>query len=184
MRIATNKFVSVEYDLNVGEEGDVELMEQATEERPLEFIFGTGSMLPSFEAKLKGLSAGEGFEFSLTPEEAYGEYDEANVVELPKNIFERDGRFDDEMVVEGHTVPMMDSDGNRMLGSVLAVGDETVTMDFNHPLSGETLHFTGKVLAVREATADDVMRLTKSCGCSCDDCGDEEDCSCGCDCCK
>ena len=56
MKISTNKFVSVAYDLNVGEGDERELMERATPERPLQFIFGTDSMLPAFENELNGLN--------------------------------------------------------------------------------------------------------------------------------
>jgi FKBP-type peptidyl-prolyl cis-trans isomerase SlyD len=192
MNITRNKFVSVVYDLNVGEDDERVLMEQATEDRPLEFIFGVGAMLPSFENQLKGLTLNDAFRFSLAPDQAYGEYAEENVVELSKKLFEVDGKFDAEMVKEGHTVPMMDAEGHRMLGSVLEVNGETVLMDFNHPLAGETLHFSGKIIALREATTDDVAKLSGcGCGCNCSEdscaCNSENDsCSCGqscaCDC--
>jgi len=184
MRIATNKFVSVSYDLNVGEGDERELMECATEEHPLEFIVGTGAMLPALEERLKGLSVGDAFDFSIAPEQAFGEYVEDHVVELSKSMFEVDGKFDSERVREGYTLPMIDANGNIVKGSVLEIIDDAVIMDFNHPLAGETLHFTGKVLAVREATADDVAKLN-SCGCGCDcDCNSDDcedgGCSCGC----
>ena len=114
MKITANKFVAVTYDLNVGEGEERELMERATTETPLKFIFGTGAMLPAFEDALKGLEVGDKFNFSITPADAYGEYVEEHVLDLPKNIFEVDGKFDSEMIKEGNTVPMMDSNGNRM----------------------------------------------------------------------
>jgi len=110
-----------------------ELMEQATAERPLQFIFGANMMLDAFERELKGLGEGDTFSFSLTPEEAYGEYEEERVIELPKKIFEVDGKIDKKVLFEGNTLPMMDSAGNRLMGSVVAIKDDTVTMDFNHP---------------------------------------------------
>jgi len=119
MRISKNKFVAVTYDLNVGEDNERELMERATRENPLKFIFGTGMMLKDFEDNLSGLAGGDTFDFSLTPEQAYGERNEDHVMELPKHIFEIDGKFDSEHIKEGETVPMMSSDGNRMNGSVL-----------------------------------------------------------------
>jgi FKBP-type peptidyl-prolyl cis-trans isomerase SlyD len=187
MKISTNKFVSVSYDLNVGENDERELMERATEEHPLLFIFGTETMLPAFEDKLKGLSAGDSFLFSLQPEEAYGEYYEENVLELPRDIFEVEGRFDNEFVKEGAVVPMMDSDGHRQNGSVLEVNDDMVLVDFNHPLAGETLHFEGRVLDVREATAEEIAGLAASmedgCSCGCGDCGESaHGDGCGCEC--
>ena len=171
MKISTNKFVSVSYDLNVGEGDERELMERATTERPLQFIFGAGAMLPAFEKELNGLGMGDAFQFTLSPADAYGEYDEENVVELAKNLFEVDGKFDNEYVAEGNTIPMMDANGQRFVGSVLEVKDDVVLMDFNHPLAGETLHFSGTVLDVHEPTAEEMAAMTGGCGGGCDGCG-------------
>lgn len=192
MKISTNKFVSVTYDLNVGEGDERELMERATAEQPLQFVFGMGMMLPAFEDQLKGLAVGDKFQFTLSPEDAYGEYHDENVVELPKNIFEVEGKFDDEFIKEGETVPMMDSNGQRMNGSVLEVKEDVVVMDFNHPLAGETLNFSGEVLEVHESTAEEIAAITGGgCGCGCDDCSTDCDCEedhshkeggCGCGC--
>ena len=174
MKISANKFVAVTYDLYVGEGEERELMEKATREVPLKFIYGTGSMIQAFEDALMGLESGAAFDFTITPENAYGEYNEDYVLDLPKNIFEVDGKFDSEMIQEGNTVPMMDSNGNRMNGSVLEVRDDVVVMDFNHPLAGETLHFTGEVIDVHEPTAEEIAAMTApagGCGCGCDSCG-------------
>ncbi len=184
MKISANKFVSLSYDLNVGEGEERELMERATTETPLEFIYGTNSMLEAFEKNLDGLVEGDSFDFVLTPDEAYGEYDDEHVVDLPRNIFEVDGKLNEEVIFEGNTVPMMDSNGNRLNGSVVAVKDDVVTMDFNHPLAGETLNFSGKVLVVRESTPEEIATLfAPQGGCGCGSgcgCGDGEDSSCGC----
>lgn len=171
MKITANKFVAVTYDLNVGEGEDRELMEKATAEHPLKFIFGTGAMLPAFEAGLNGLEVGEKFNFTLSPAEAYGEYVEEHVLDLPKNIFEVDGKFDSEMIKEGNTVPMLDNNGNRLNGSVLEVKEDVVVMDFNHPLAGETLNFEGEVLDVHDATPEEIAALTAPAGCGCGECG-------------
>lgn len=182
MKIADDKFVAVTYDLYVGEGEERELMEQATVEVPLKFVFGTGTMLPAFEKAIRDLEVGKDFSFTIQPDEAYGEYDEANQLELPKNLFEVEGEFDEEMVKEGEILPMMDTDGQRINGLVLAVGEETVTMDFNHPLAGEVLHFEGKVIEVREPTANDLSEMMgggcSSCGSGCDD----SSCGSGCGC--
>ncbi|MDD2511909.1 MAG: FKBP-type peptidyl-prolyl cis-trans isomerase [Proteiniphilum sp.] len=186
MKITDNKYVTLTYDLNVGEGEERELMEQATAERPLEFIFGTNSMLEAFEKQIEGLAEGDSFSFRLTPEEAYGDYDEEKVLDLPKSIFEIDGKIDENVLFEGNTVPMMDASGNHLMGSVVAVGDETVTMDFNHPLAGELMHFEGRVTGVRDASAEEIAVLLSGDGCGCGSggcgCGDgeNEDGSCGC----
>jgi FKBP-type peptidyl-prolyl cis-trans isomerase SlyD len=182
MKISEKKIVSVSYDLYVdGEEGaEQELMEQAPKTQPLVFCFGIGMMLPGFEKELEGKKAGDKFDFTINHADAYGEYDDENVMDLPKNIFMVDGKFDDEMISEGNIVPLMDSDGNRLNAMVVKINPDTVTVDFNHPLAGENLHFIGEVLEVRNATEEEInMYLNPGCGgCSSDDCGDS--CSCGC----
>lgn len=183
MKISTNKFVALSYDLNVGENEERELMERATAETPLEFIFGTNSMLEAFEKNVDGLSEGDSFDFVLTPDQAYGEYDDEAVVDLPRHIFEQDGVLNEEVIFEGNTVPMMDTNGNRLNGSVVEVKDDVITMDFNHPLAGETLNFTGKVLTVRESTPEEIAALFAPQGCGCGSgcsCGDGEEDGCGC----
>lgn len=190
MKIETNKFVSLIYDLNVGEGEELELMERATPDHPLEFIYGTNSMIDAFEKNLDGLSDGDSFEFSIQPEEAYGEYVDENVVELPKSIFEVDGKIDEQVIYPNAMVPMMDSEGNRLNGSVVEIKDDSIIMDFNHPYAGETLHFKGKILSVRDASAEEIAALfapQSGCGCGSCDCGDEEGnhgggCGSGCNC--
>lgn len=173
MKIANNKYVAVSYDLNVGEGDERELMEKATAELPLKFVFGMGMMLPAFEKALEGLEEGADFHFTIKPEDAYGEFREDYVVELSKDLFKVDGKFDVEMVKEGNTIPMVNANGDHMNGSVLAVEEKVVVMDFNHPLAGETLHFDGKVIDVHEATAEEIAALTApvgGCG-GCSGCG-------------
>ncbi len=192
MKIGKNKMVSLTYDLHY-DNAEGELIEQATIEKPLSFIFGAGLMLPKFEASLENLEAGHPFEISLQDVDAYGELDENAIVDLPKHIFFIDGEFDDEIVQIGNTVPMMSTSGQRLNGLVLEITDDTVKMDFNHPLAGEDLFFKGEIVEVREATDDELAALVSgSCGCGSGGCGcgDEEECadgscssgSCGCGC--
>ena len=165
MKISEDKMVSLIYDLTVtNEQGEKELMERATQAHPLTFLFGMGMMLEAFEKNIEGLKTGDKFSFTLEPEDAYGEYIEEHVVELPKKLFEVDGEFDAERVSEGQTLPMMDSQGNRMMGSVLEVKTDIVLMDFNHPLAGETLHFDGEVIDVHEPTPEEIEALQED-GC-------------------
>ncbi len=175
--------VSLTYDLRVdGAEG--ELVEQATAGKPLRFVYGAGIMLPKFEALLEGLEEGKSFEINLACNDAYGDVDENAIVDLPKHIFIIDGNFDEEIVKVGNTVPMMSTNGQRMNGLVLEVTDDVVRMDFNHPLAGEDLFFSGEILEVRDATDEEISATMQS-GCSCGGgcgCGDHEDgetCGCG-----
>lgn len=188
MKITTNKFVSAEYELYVDaeKEGELELMERATADEPLSFIFGIGMMLPKFEENLFGLKAGDTFDFTINNEDAYGPYIDEHVIDLDRSVFEIDGKLDEEMIFAGNVVPLMDTEGNRLSAEIIEVGKDKVKVDLNHPLAGETLHFKGKVLEVRDATEQEIASITGGggCGCGCDssDCGSEE--GCGCDGCN
>jgi FKBP-type peptidyl-prolyl cis-trans isomerase SlyD len=177
MKIGKNKMVSLTYDLHY-DDAEGEMIEQATTEKPLSFIFGAGLMLPKFEESLENLEAGNPFEISLKDVDAYGELDENAIVDLPKHIFFIDGEFDDEIVSVGATVPMMSTSGQRLNGLVLEITDDVVKMDFNHPLAGEDLFFKGEIVEVREATDDELAALVSGGGCGCGSggcgCGDEE----------
>ncbi len=183
MGISKNKMVSLTYDLRIGS-AEGELIEQASAERPLTFVFGAGLMLPKFESLLEGMEQGKSFNINLMSADAYGEVDENAIVDLPKTIFILDGKFDDEMISVGNTVPMMSSNGQRMNGIVLEVSDEVVKMDFNHPLAGEDLFFSGDILEVRDATYEEIAAtVSGGCGSGCG-CGDDSSCGsggCGCD---
>ena len=178
--IKPGKFVEVAYDLFVGEEGKQELMEKATAKEPLRFVFGLGQMLESFEKQLATLQPGDTFDFTIPSQDAYGEYDDDHVIELPKSTFLVNGKFDTEMIYPGNVIPMMDSNGNRLNGSVVEIKDDIVVMDFNHPLAGEDLHFVGSVLLVRDATPEEITpHSCGGCGSGCN-CGEDHDCGSGC----
>jgi FKBP-type peptidyl-prolyl cis-trans isomerase SlyD len=178
MKIGKNKMVSLTYDLHY-DDSEGELIEQATIEKPLSFVFGAGAMLPKFESGLEGLEVGHPFEISLQDVDAYGELDENAIVDLPKHIFFIDGEFDEEIVSVGNTVPMMSTSGQRLNGLVLEITDDIVKMDFNHPLAGENLFFKGQITEVREASDEEIAALLSGgCGCGSGGCGcDDEGCS-------
>lgn len=170
MKISENKFVSLAYTLTV----DGRVVDQATAERPLEFVYGIGMLLPKFEEFIAGKEAGERFEFVLSPAEGYGELNPQAVVNLPKDVFMVDGAIPDDMLTVGNVLPMADQNGNRLMGTVKAVNDTDVTMDFNHPMAGKTLNFAGEILGVREATPEDMRPMGGGCSCGCEggECGD------------
>lgn len=180
LEIGKYKMVTLTYDLHVDDENG-EMVEQATIEKPLQFLYGAGMMLPKFESHLEGLKQDEPFNIKLDKLDAYGEVNNEAVVELPKSVFLVDGNFDDELIKVGNTVPMMSSNGQRMNGLVLEITDEVVKMDFNHPLAGEDLFFAGKVVEVREASDEEVAQILSggSGGCGCGSGGDCGDGSCG-----
>jgi len=172
LEIGKYSMVTLTYDLHIDDENG-ELVEQATETKPLEFLYGAGAMLPKFESQLAGLNEGQPFTIKLGKNDAYGDVNEDAIVELPKHVFIVGGKFDEELVTIGNAVPMMSSNGQRLNGIVIDVNDEVVTMDFNHPLAGEDLYFSGKVIGVREASDEEVASILSGshggCGSGCDD---------------
>jgi FKBP-type peptidyl-prolyl cis-trans isomerase SlyD len=157
MEITTNKVVSVVYELHSSKENDEKnFVETASVDNPLTFLFGTGNMIPKFEEGISGLKSGDKFTFSIVAEEAYGSSDSEAVVRIPIDVFKVDGEVDYEMLKVGNVLPMRDNEGNSLNGKVVAIEADTAILDFNHPLAGQTLHFTGEVIEVREATAEEL----------------------------
>lgn len=148
MKIEAMKVVAISYEVEV--EGEV--VDRATEEKPLDYIQGMRMIIPMLEAELEGKEEGEAFSCTIPPEDAYGEYDQSKVFDIPKSSFEVNGKLREDLLEAGKFIPMLNSAGEVCHGMVVEVKDDKVTMDFNAPMAGKTLHFTGKVIAVRDAT--------------------------------
>lgn len=153
-----NRYITVTYNLLATRKGVEKLMEQATEEQPMTFISGIGQALKSFEDKLTSLETGSDFDFTLQPEEAFGDYDDQQTLTLPKSTFMLNGHFDGEHIHPEAIVPLQDEQGRKFLGQVLEVDSDNVRMDLNHPLAGRVLRFVGHVVENREATDDELKQ--------------------------
>lgn len=157
MKIATNAVVTLTYELSIDAENEaMELLEVADQNDPMAFIHGQSGLPEAFENQLLGLSAGDAFDFSVNAEEGYGPFDPEAIVELPLDLFKIDGKLEPDLLEIGNVLPMTNDEGHRLQGRVVAVGDETVTMDFNHPLADKAMHFKGTILHVREATPTEI----------------------------
>ena len=155
MQIAKDTVVSLSYILKQ-DDTDGAVIEIAKETEPLVFIYGAGFMIPKFEEYLNKLKSGDSFEFTLGSTDAYGDFEEEAIIDLDKHIFNIEGTVDEEMLAIGNMIPMRDNQGNTLQGKVVSVTNDLVKMDFNHPMAGKTLHFSGKILDVRTATADEL----------------------------
>jgi len=152
MKIESQHVVSLTYDLYVKQEdGNEALVESATQEQPLTFLYGAGQMLPKFEEHLSTLSTGDSFDFKLSPEDAYGELNEEAVANLPKEMFEGT-----DLPEVGAILPLQDNQGNRFQGQVVSVVEDSIIVDLNHPMAGQELHFKGQIINVRPANPEEL----------------------------
>ena len=181
-----NRFMSISYSLYIDEDGSKHLVEETKAGQPFQFISGFGIALDAFEQQLTPLATGDKFDFALTKDQAYGDYRDDMKIDLEREMFCVNGRFDNEHVYQDAIIPLQNEEGNRFYGRVIGIDDAKVKVDLNHPLAGETLYFKGEVLENREATEDEInhlMRhLTGGCGGHCGDCegGCESGCEGGC----
>ncbi len=175
-----NRYMSVAYQLyTVDDEEDV-LVEEATPEQPFLFITGYGIALDAFEKEVSALATGEKFDFILSKEEAYGDYEQQRVVSLAREIFTVNNHFDNEHVYRGAIIPLQNEDGTRFMGQVLEVGEDAVKIDLNHPLAGKTLRFSGSIVEAREATNEEIQGLiNRMSGEDCCCCGEHGGGDCG-----
>lgn len=156
MQINNDKVVSLQYELRTEKGGAV--VEKTDVEHPLTFLFGHKNMLPKFEENLKNLKKGDKFDFMLNTEDGYGKFKEEMVVDVPANIFSQDGKIDKNEIVVGKTMAMQDAQGNKFNGTVKAISDQTVKMDFNHPMANKNLYFKGEVSTIRDANANEIKQ--------------------------
>jgi FKBP-type peptidyl-prolyl cis-trans isomerase SlyD len=147
MVIADHKVVSLHYTLK---NNDGEILDASAADDPLSYIHGTGSIIPGLEKQLAGKSAGNEFNVSVGPADAYGERSETLVQQIPRSAFK-----DVDEIEEGMQFQARSASGETLI-TVTGVEGDQVTVDGNHPLAGETLNFDVKVESVRDATAEEL----------------------------
>lgn len=152
MQIGKNKVVTLTYTLTIG---DGEVVDKATSDQPFVFIHGVGQTLPLFESNLENLTAGDEFSFGIDAANGYGLSSDEYKVKLSREVF--NGPEVPEGILQiGNVVPMQDQDGNPMQGTILSFDDQTVVIDFNHPLADQDLNFAGVIVSVREASEEEL----------------------------
>ncbi|MEJ2593865.1 MAG: FKBP-type peptidyl-prolyl cis-trans isomerase [bacterium] len=166
MRIENNTVARIAYKIHAGNH-DGELIEYADESNPRSMIFGHDKVIPGFETHVMGKQAGEPLEFTLHPDQAFGNYRSELVIKVPKQAFMVDGKLREDLLILGNEINMMDNNGNPARGRVVQVNEGDVTMDFNHPLAGKSLFISGKVMSVRAVSEEDLQPKGGCCGGGC-----------------
>lgn len=152
MVVADDVVVTLEYELTV----DGEVFDSSEEGDPVVFLQGSNQLAPGLESALIGLKIGESKEVTVSPEEGYGEYDPDAVVEVARSEFPGDFPLEPGTEITVHTDESDDEFDDIMEATIVKVDKFVVTLNFNHPLAGKTLHFKVKVLDLREATAEEL----------------------------
>lgn len=148
MRIEKNCVVGIEFQLT-NSAGQV--IDSATADAPLEFIHGGTGILPSLDRALAGLGSGETFDVTIPPDQGFGERQPRLVEVVPRSRWKNP-----DVLTIGATVERQDEAGKKETFVIRALDADTVVVDGNHPLAGETLRFKGKVIGIRPASAGDL----------------------------
>lgn len=154
-KIENGKMVSIQY--SVKNKDTQEVIDQNIGGEPLEFLAGSSQIIAGLEKALEGMSVGEEKEIVVIPEEAYGEYRVDYLQEVPRE------QFEGIELKEGMTLFGHGEDGRSVQVTVKSFNDESVMIDYNHPLAGQTLVFDVKVLDIRDATEEDFMASSGGC---------------------
>ncbi|MGB5622390.1 MAG: peptidylprolyl isomerase [Gammaproteobacteria bacterium] len=148
MKIQANCVVSIHYKLTneAGEELDC-----SAGQDPLSYLHGTNSLIPGLESALTGQTAGDKLQVTVQPGDAYGDVNPELVQTVPISAFDSP-----ENVKAGVQFQAQGPDGQMQLITVQEVTDDGVTINANHPLAGQVLHFDVTIENVREASAEEV----------------------------
>lgn len=145
--VENNRVVSMEYTLSV----DGEVLDSSEKAGPLQYLAGYDNIVPGLEREMLGMKIGESKDVVVPPADGYGEFDEEAFMDVPRSEFPKEVKI--EQGVELHVT---DEDGNHQIAFVDSFTDDTVRLDFNHPLAGAELHFSVKVIALRGPTAEEL----------------------------
>ncbi|MCZ6805799.1 MAG: peptidylprolyl isomerase, partial [Deltaproteobacteria bacterium] len=146
-KIAANKVVTISYTLR-GDDG--EIIDSSDEGNALVYLHGASNIVPGLEEELEGAAQGDSIKASIPPEKGYGpRIGESQ--EVSRNLFPADTELAAGLQVMAH-----DDQGRELPFFITGLSEETVTVDPNHPLAGETLHFNVTIEALRDATEEEI----------------------------
>ncbi len=140
--------VSLQYTLKLD---DGQVIDESPANEPLQYLHGASNIIPGLENALTGMTVGDSKQVIIAPADAYGEYNPDQLYEFERALFP-----DTLELSVGLPLTLRDESGNLVDAVVAELSDETVTLDFNHPLAGQTLHFDVTIIALRDATPDEM----------------------------
>jgi FKBP-type peptidyl-prolyl cis-trans isomerase SlyD len=147
-KVQDNAVVTLQYKLRLD---DGTLVEESEPDDPLVYLHGHENIIPGLEKALTGMRVGEHKSVEVDPEEGYGDYDPADVGRIT-----RAGLPEEFQPEVGMLIPIIDEDGNEAEVLIIEMDDVDITVDFNHPMAGERLHFEVEVTDIREPTPEEL----------------------------
>ncbi len=147
MKIEQNKVASIDYTLT-NDNGEV--LDSSSGREPLAYLHGNGGLIPGLEKELEGKVKGDKLVAIIAPDQAYGVRTEELVQEIPME------NFQDASEVKVGAQFQVQNGEHVHIATVTAIGDKSATVDMNHPLADETLHFDVEVMEVREPTKEEL----------------------------
>ncbi len=147
MAMQINQIVSIQYEVRDGST----VVDSNIGGAPLVFMFGKGQIISGLENAIANMTIGEKADVLVKPEDAYGAHSPDATQEVPKDQF---SGIDLEV---GMTLYGQGEDGGTVQVTVSEINEETVVIDFNHPLAGKSLMFTVTVNNVRDASAEEIL---------------------------
>ncbi|MGE4594757.1 MAG: peptidylprolyl isomerase [Gammaproteobacteria bacterium] len=148
MKVENGKVVTMHYTLK-NDAGDV--IDSSEGKEPMPFLQGHGNIIPGLETTLEGSVVGDKLDVSVEPEEAYGIRLQDAIQEIPSSALQGVDNLTIGMQLESQ-----DEQGNPFIVTVTKIEDETITVDANHPLAGETLHFSISIESIRDAQEEEI----------------------------
>ncbi|CAI8318916.1 MAG: FKBP-type peptidyl-prolyl cis-trans isomerase SlyD [Cellvibrionales bacterium UBA7375] len=150
MNIQNNSAVSFHYKLT---DDDGISIDSSEGKEPLGYLHGAGNIIPGLEKALEGKTIGDSLTVAVTAAEGYGEVQKELIQEVAKEAFQGVDNIEVGMQFEAQT-----GQGGTVPVTVIAVTDEIVTVDGNHPLAGKNLNFDVTIEEVREASEEELAR--------------------------
>lgn len=150
MNITTGKVVSIEFKIS---DANGTILDQSEQDNEWTFLTGSGEIPTGLEEALEGKAAGDKFKVTLTPENGYGPRDESKVTTISKSDL---GETDMELSVGDQLEAETDSEDGWEIVTVVAIADDSITVDGNHEFAGKTVSFDVTITEVRDATEEEL----------------------------
>jgi len=147
MKISNNSVASFHYTLK-NDAG--EILDSSSGQEPMSYLQGASNIVPGLENEMEGKSVGDSFSIVISPAKGYGEVNENLLQELPKSMFAGVDNIEPGMEFQAQT------EHGQQIIAVTKVEGDTITVDGNHPLAGENLHFEIEVTDIREASQEEL----------------------------